>query len=113
MSDEPQIKDSDALYMLLRDGKIGDFNHARAEGMQCDLRGADFRGVSLRGINADGLDLSDCYFRQADLRGLDLSQANLHGASIHAAKISGVLFPAALSADEITLSLVHGTRMRY
>ena len=113
MSDEPLIKDSEPLYMLLRDGKVKDFNHAREDGMQCDLRGADFRGVSLRGINAKGLDLSNCYFRQADLRGIDLSEANLRGASIHAAKISGVLFPATLSAEEITLSLVHGTRLRY
>jgi len=113
MSDEPQHKEDDALYMLIRDGKIDAFNQARSEGMSYDLTGADFRGVSLRGIDAAGVDFSNCYFRQADLRGLDLSQANLHGASIHAAKISGVLFPTGLRADEITLSLVHGTRLRY
>jgi len=67
----------------------------------------------LRGMDADGVDLSGCYFRQADLRGLDLTGAILEGASIHAAKISGVTFPKALSAEEILLSLVHGTCMRY
>jgi uncharacterized protein YjbI with pentapeptide repeats len=44
---------------------------------------------------------------------VDLSKANLDGASINACKISGVLFPAALGASEIELSLLHGTRMRY
>jgi hypothetical protein len=29
------------------------------------------------------------------------------------AKVSGVYFPAELSADEIRLSLDHGTRLRY
>jgi hypothetical protein len=42
-----------------------------------------------------------------------LSKANMDGASINACKISGVLFPAELSASEIELSLLHGTRMRY
>lgn len=113
MSNEPQHKDDDAMYMLIRDGKYDAFNKAKKEGMKYDLTGADFRGVSLRGIDATGVDFSNCYFRQADLRGLDLSLSNLRGASIHAAKISGVLFPIELSAEEITLSLVHGTRLRY
>lgn len=108
----PEIK-NDHLYRLLREGKISDFNHACASGEQADLTGCDMRGLSLQGLVVDGLDLSDCYFRQADLRGIDFSKANLDGASIHAAKISGCLFPDTLSADEITLSLTHGTRMRY
>jgi hypothetical protein len=37
----------------------------------------------------------------------------LEGASINSAKISGTYFPPSLSAEEITLSLVHGTRLRY
>lgn len=57
--------------------------------------------------------MTDCYFRQADLRGIDFRKANLEGASINAAKISGAYFPAELSASEIELSLLHGTRMRY
>lgn len=101
------------LYRLLRDGKIPDFNQRKAQGEKIDFVDCDFRGVDLRGLEADGLNLSGCYFRQADLRGVDLSKANLEGASINAAKISGTYFPAPLSADEITLSLLHGTRMRY
>ena len=34
-------------------------------------------------------------------------------ASINAAQISGAYFPTDLSASEIELSLLHGTRMRY
>jgi uncharacterized protein YjbI with pentapeptide repeats len=113
MSNEsPQIKD-DPMYRLLREGEIEEFNTRRANGETCDLRGCDFRTLDLRKLDASGLDLRDCYFRQADIRGVDLSQANLEGASINAAKISGAYFPHELSAEELNLSLTHGTRMRY
>lgn len=108
----PAIKD-DPMYRLLRDGKIKEFNERKAKGDTCDLSGADFRSVDLTGIDAAGLDFSNCYFRMCNLRGIDFTDANLQGASIHGAQISGVYFPAALSAEEITLSLEHGTRMRY
>ena len=109
---KPQFKD-DPLYELLRRGDVAAFNDARAQGRQADLRGADLRGADLRHLDARGLDLSDCYLRQADLRGLDLSEVRLEGASIYGARISGTLFPTELRAEEITLSLLHGTRMRY
>ena len=113
MSNEsPQIKD-DPMYRLLREGAIEEFNERRAKGETCDLVGCDFRTLDLRKLDAKGLDLRDCYFRQADLRGLDLSETNLEGASINASKISGVFFPKELDAEEINLSLTHGTRMRY
>jgi hypothetical protein len=38
--------------------------------------------------------------------------ASMEGASPHDGKVAGVLFPAALSAEEISLSLTSGTRMR-
>ena len=107
----PQIKD-DALYRLLREGKISDFNERHANGETCDLTSADFRSVDLTGLNADGLDLSHCYFRMSNLRGIDFSNTKLDGASIHGAQISGAYFPASLSATEILLSLEHGTRLR-
>jgi uncharacterized protein YjbI with pentapeptide repeats len=103
----------DPMYVMLREGCIKEFNAKKASGDKCDLRGCDLRGLDLRGLDADGLDFSDCYFRQSDLRGVDLSKANMDGASINACKISGVLFPHELSASEIELSLLHGTRMRY
>ena len=109
----PLIKQNEPLYMLLREGKVEEFNRRKAAGERCDLRDCDFRGLDLRGWDAASLDLANGYFRQADLRGVDLSSANLQGASLHSTKISGAYFPAALSADEISLSFEHGTRMRY
>jgi uncharacterized protein YjbI with pentapeptide repeats len=108
----PAIK-NDPLYQLLRAGSIEEFNTRHLAGENCDLTGCDFRGLDLRGLVAEGLDLSDCYFRQTDLRGVDFSKTKLLGASIHGAKISGVFFPADLAAEEILMSLEHGTRMRY
>jgi uncharacterized protein YjbI with pentapeptide repeats len=109
---EPKIID-DPLYHMLRDGKITEFNQAREQGQTPDLSRCDFRGLKLRGMNASGLDMSGCYLRQADIRGVDLRDTNLEGASIHNAKIAGAYFPTAISADELNLSLLHGTRMRY
>lgn len=108
----PEFKDNE-MYRLLRDEKIDEFNKRREAGEVCDLTGADFRNLVLTGINSDGLDLCDCYFRGCDLRGIDFSQSKLDGASIHDAQISGAMFPTSLRAEEIALSLNHGTRMRY
>ena len=108
----PEFKDSE-MYRLLRDENVKEFNKRKEAGETCDLKGADFRNLVLSGINADGLDFSGCYFRSCDLRGIDFSQSKIEGASIHDAQISGVLFPTSLRAEEIALSLNHGTRMRY
>ena len=113
MSLKPINQNPDPMYRLLREGRVKDFNERKELGEKIDLTWCDFRGMDLRGLNTQGLDLSSCYFRQTDLRGLDLSSCQLEGASINAAKISGTLFPKELTADEITLSLLHGTRMRY
>ena len=104
---------NDPMYLLLREVCIIEFNVKKASGEKVDLRGCDLRGLDLRGLNADGLDLSDCYFRQSDLRGVDFRNARLEGGSINTAKISGAYFPAELTASEIELSLLHGSRMRY
>lgn len=104
---------NDPMYKLLREGCIKEFNVKKSAGDRCDLRACDLRGLDLRGLDAAGLDFTDCYFRQSDLRGIDFSQSNLRGSSINACKISGVLFPEELSASEIELSLLQGTRMRY
>jgi uncharacterized protein YjbI with pentapeptide repeats len=104
---------NDPMYKLLREGCIKEFNVKKAAGDKCDLKSCDLRGLDLRGLDAAGLDFSDGYFRQSDLRGIDFSQSTLRGASINACKISGVLFPQELSASEIELSLLQGTRMRY
>lgn len=112
MTTKPQIK-KDPMYQLLRAGEIEEFNKRKAKGEKCDLRNCDFRAVELQGLDASGLDFSGCYFRLADLRGIDFSQANMQGASVHEAKISGCYFPKEISSDEITMSLIRGTRMRY
>lgn len=112
MTQAPEFKDSE-MYRLLRDENIEEFNRRREAGEKVDLAGADFRNLKLSGINADGLDFSNCYFRSSDLRGINFSNCNLKGASIHDAQISGVFFPISLRAEEISLSLEHGTRMRY
>lgn len=111
-SEIPKIIDN-PLYILLREGKIDEFNARREAGEKVDLRGCDFRSVDLQGMNAGGLDLLDCYFRQSDLRGIDFRDCNMQGVSINGARISGVYFPAELSAAEINLSHQLGTRMRY
>ncbi len=112
MTQRPEMKNDEPLYRLLREGHIEEFNSQRAAGINGDLTHCDFRGIDLRGINADNVDFSGCYFRQADLRGIDFTNANLIGASLNAAKISGAYFPAEFSADEISMSLLYGTRLR-
>lgn len=113
MDEEKPVISDDPLYQLLRHGKIQEFNTLKRAGEAVKLSGMDLRGLDLRGIDASGIDFSCSYFRQADLRGIDFSTCNMEGASVHAAKISGAYFPPELYAEEISLSLTHGTRMRY
>ena len=108
----PRIPEN-PMYHLLRESKVEEFNQRRQNGEQCDLCGCDFSRVDLREMHADGLDLSDCYFRMTDLRGLDLRNARLEGASFAGAHISGTYFPTELRADELLMSIEHGTRVRY
>jgi len=103
----------DPLFQLLREENVKEFNRRKAQGEPCRLVSCDFRYINLRGIDATGIDFSDCYFRDADLRGIDFSKSRLEGASIANARISGVSFPPELAPEEILLSLVHGTRLRY
>ncbi|MCX5736252.1 MAG: pentapeptide repeat-containing protein [candidate division NC10 bacterium] len=104
------IRDS-KLANLLREGHFEEFNRLAAQEPP-DLRNADLRMLDLRHADLTHADLRGAYLRNADLRGLDLSEASLEGASLHDTRVSGVLFPAALHAEEIRLSLTFGTRMR-
>jgi uncharacterized protein YjbI with pentapeptide repeats len=113
MADGKPRQSSDPLYLLLRAGEHAQFNSRRHAGETCDLRGCDFRGIDLRDFDVRNLDLADTYCRQADLRGLDLRTCNLAGASLHAAHVSGVFFPSELSPQEIQMSVLLGTRLRY
>ncbi|GAA3558874.1 MULTISPECIES: pentapeptide repeat-containing protein [Marinobacter] len=103
----------DPLYEILRNENMKAFNEAKAKRDSLpSFSHGDFRGLDLRGLDASGLDFSHAYFRGADIRGVDFREAQLEGASIAGAKISGCYFPLALHADEIVMSLNHGTRMR-
>lgn len=97
--------------ILLRDGHFEEFNRMAAQNPP-DLKDANLRMLDLRQADLARADLRGAYLRNADLRGLDLSKAALDGASMRGARVSGVLFPKAIPADEIHLSLVIGTRVR-
>ncbi len=112
MGKKPRLPD-DPMYHMLREGKITDFNAKKGAGEKVDLTSCDFRNIDLRGLEAEGLDFSDSYFRQADLRGVDFRGARLEGVSLNGARVSGTYFPTDLTAEEIALSLVHGTRLRH
>jgi len=108
----PQPSDEvKALTSLLRNGQYKEFLE-EAEGERPDLQNAELRFADLRGAPLEKADLRGAYLRRSDLRGLDLIDADLDGASIHDARIGGTRFPRDLSANEILLSLTHGTRMR-
>ena len=111
MENKPIISDN-PMYQLLREGKIEEFNSQKKEGEVCDFQSCDFRSLDLRGLNAYGIDFRGAYFRQTDLKGIDFRGALLEGATINGAKISGAYFPKTISAQEILLSLEHGTRLR-
>ncbi|MBK8189915.1 MAG: pentapeptide repeat-containing protein [Vampirovibrionales bacterium] len=103
----------DQAVSLLQEERAQDFNrYVEAKGGSVDLSGAQLKGFDLRRCRLERANLTNAYLRSADLRALDLSQAKLDGASIKEARISGVLFPRDLSAHEIRLSVLYGTRLR-
>ena len=104
------IRDS-KWVRLLQDGEFDEFNRQAKESVP-DLRNTDLRMVDLRKADLTRADLRGAYLRNADLRGNDLSAAQMDGASLHDANVAGVLFPHALSAAEIQLSIQRGVRMR-
>ena len=113
MNHQNHLLPPDPMVALIRDGKHDQFNSARSEGAEINLKGSDLGATNLRRFEIEGLDLSDCNLRQADLRGLDLRTCRLEGACIPGARIEGTYFPNELSAEEIRLSQTMGTRMRY
>ncbi len=110
--DKPVIK-KDPLYQLLRTEDIKSFNEQRDQLDTSELKNGDYRGRDLRNMEAQGLDFSNSYFRNADISGNDCRNTTVEGASLPDAQLSGTYFPAALSAQEIRLSLDTGTRLRY
>src|SRR5205823_4564739 len=100
------------LVLLLRDGKVEEFNRAARQTESVDLSGANLRGVDLRYAHLCKADLSNAYCHTADLRGVDLLHANIEGASFHRARISGAYFPRGVSAEELKMLVGMGTRIR-
>jgi uncharacterized protein YjbI with pentapeptide repeats len=108
---EPSFPD-DPAFKCLRAGDLDGY-HREIEGRNVvDFSRADLRAVDLRGADLTKVVLRDAYLREADLRGCDLRHLDLEGASLDRARISGAYFPANLTADEIELSVRHGTRLR-
>jgi uncharacterized protein YjbI with pentapeptide repeats len=108
---EPSFPD-DLAFKCLRAGDLDGY-HREIEGRNVvDFSGTDLRAVDLRGADLTKVVLRDAYLREADLRGCDLRDLDLEGASLDRARISGAYFPANLAADEIQLSVRHGTRLR-
>ena len=103
----------DRALTLVQEERHMEFNQlVEAQNGLSDLSGAHLRAYDLRKFNLKQADLTDAYLRASDLRGVDLSEANLAGASMKEAKVSGVSFPDSLEANEIMMSLQHGTRLR-
>ncbi len=100
------------LVLMLRDGKVEEFNQAARQTESVDLSWANLRGVDLRYAYLCKADMRNAYCHTADLRGVDLSLANIEGASFHRARISGAYFPHGVSAEELKMSVDLGTRIR-
>src|SRR5688500_3231478 len=99
-------------YRCLRVGDVAGFHRYVSDSESVDFCGADLRGVDLRKTDLTKVILRDAYLKDADLRGQDLRQVDLEGCSLRNAKVGGVFFPANIRADEILMSLQHGTRIR-
>ncbi|MEB3286704.1 MAG: pentapeptide repeat-containing protein [Vampirovibrionales bacterium] len=106
------MADQTALTMIQEERFLEFNNYVEKLAGAVDLTNAHLRGYDLRKCHLKKADLSGAYLRSCDLRSCDLSEATLDGASMKEAKVSGVLFPRGISAQEIQMSLVHGTRIR-
>ena len=102
----------DPAFKLLRVGEVDAFHKNIEERDVVDFTGADLRGTDFRKVELSKVILRDAYLRDADLRGCDLRDLDLEGVSLQNAKISGAYFPENVSANEIRMSLRHGTRIR-
>src|SRR5438477_12318770 len=100
------------LVLMLRDGKIDEFNQAARQTESVDLSGANLRGLDLRQAHLCKADMTNAYCHTTDLRGVDLSHAIVEGASFHRARISGAYFPSGVSAEELKMSVDLGARIR-
>lgn len=109
---QPRFLD-DLAFKALRLADFAAYNRAVAGQKRVDFSNTDLRGVDFRGIDdLTKLNVQGAYMRDADLRGLDIRTWDMEGCSLYHAKVSGAYFPATLSAQEVTMSVQHGTRIR-
>lgn len=99
-------------YRALRVDDLDGFHLAVINHTTVDFTGADLRGIDFRKADLSKIILKEAYLRDADLRGCDLRHMDLEGASFHGTKVAGAYFPANVSAAELQMSVVHGTRVR-
>ena len=104
--------DKRALELIQEERALEFNNYVEGLGGAVDLSGAHLRAYDLRKFNLSKANLTGAYLRASDLRSCNLGEADLEGASMKEAKVSGVLFPPELDANELMMSLVHGTRLR-
>lgn len=102
----------DVAFKCLRGGDIDEFHRVIEGRTTVDFSGTDLRGTDFRKADLRKVILRDSYLRDADLRGCDLRQTDLSGATLQGARIGGTYFPDSLSAEEIMMSVQHGTRLR-
>lgn len=107
------MPDQHALELIHEEHDDAFNQYVEKSGGEIDLTNAHLRSHDLRKFNLKRANLCGAYLRAADLRALDLSDAWLDGASLKDARVSGTLFPRDLHADEIIMSLTHGTRLRH
>lgn len=107
------MSDQRALELLQEERFLEFNNYVESRGGEVDLSGAHLRAYDLRKCNLKKANLQNAYMRSSDIRSVDLSEARLDGASLKEAKVSGTLFPRNLRAEEIMMSLEHGTRLRH
>ncbi len=108
---EPKFLE-DQAYRALRVNDLDGYNLAIINRQDVDLSEANLRSVDFRNADLEKVRLKGAYLRDADLRGCDLRHMDLEGTSFHNAKIAGCFFPDNVSAEEIRLSVDHGTRVR-
>ena len=103
---------TDEAFRQLRCGDVDGYHRSIATRTEVDFSFSDLRGTDMRNADLSKVKLTGAYLRDTDLRGQDLRNHNLEGCSLYHAHISGVWFPADISAEEIRLSLEQGTRLR-
>ena len=108
---KPSFPD-DSAFKSLRCGEVEEFHQLIKGRDVVDFSGTDLRGTDFRSVDLRKVLLHDAYLRDANLSGCDLRQMDLTGASLHGARIGGTYFQENLTAQEIMMSVQHGTRLR-